>query len=224
MVPHLLVVEDDEALRGYLDEMLRSEGYVVTSVGAGQEALRSVEEHQPDLMLLDLSLPDMSGEDVCAEVKSHYPEIPVVFLTAKSSSVDQVRELRLGADDYITKPFTSDELIARLQARLRQRKKGQDPGTISGLKIDGATFQVRRGDRHIQLTPREYALLQCLMLNKGRVLTRDVILDQVWRDDQDVETRIVDVYIGYLRKKIDMGFRKKLIRSVRGFGYTLNDT
>ncbi|HZZ98308.1 MAG TPA: response regulator transcription factor [Candidatus Saccharimonadia bacterium] len=224
MVPHLLVVEDDEALRGYLDEMLRGEGYVVTSVGAGQEALRSVEEHQPDLMLLDLSLPDMSGEDVCAEVKSHYPEIPVVFLTAKSSSVDQVRELRLGADDYITKPFTSDELIARLQARLRQRKKGQDPGTISGLKIDGATFQVRRGDRHIQLTPREYALLQCLMLNKGRVLTRDVILDQVWRDDQDVETRIVDVYIGYLRKKIDMGFRKKLIRSVRGFGYTLNDT
>lgn len=224
MVSTILVVEDDNGLQKYLKELLLDNGYSVQAVGDGISALNNIKKSPPDLIVLDLGLPNMSGETVCLEIRKKFPDLKVIILTAKDGVSDIIHGLDLGADDYITKPFIADELLARIKARLRN--KGADTDSkmkISDLELDSKTLEVHRESNAIQLTPKEFKLLEYLMRNKGRILTREMILNRIWLYSPDIETRVVDVYMGYLRKKIDSGYKKKLIHSVRGFGYTIKE-
>lgn len=222
MVNTILVVEDDASLQKYLKELLLEHGYSVQTAGDGIQALNMIQKSVPDLVILDLGLPNMSGEAVCLEVRKKYPDLRVIILTAKDSVSDVVKGLDLGADDYVTKPFIADELIARVKARLRHIN-GDVKLKVDDLELDNKTLEVKRGNGLIQLTPKEFQLLQYLMNNKGRVLTREMILNRIWLYSPDIETRVVDVYMGYLRKKVDGTSKKKLIHSVRGFGYMIKD-
>lgn len=223
MVTSILIVEDDKGLQKYLKELLLDNGYAVQTAVDGIDALNMLSKSPPDLVILDLALPNMSGEAVCSEIKKKYPGLPILILTAKDSIADIVQGLNLGADDYMTKPFVADELLARIKARLRKDGMDGQRLAVSDLELDNKTLEVKRDGRLIQLTPQEFKLLQYLMTNKGRILTREMILNRVWLYSPDIETRVVDVYVGYLRKKIDSGFNQKLIRSVRGFGYMIKD-
>ena len=217
----ILVVEDDLGVQKYLKELLLDNGYSVLVASDGVQALNSIEKLTPDLVLLDLQLPNMTGEAVCMEIRKKYPEVKVIILTAKDKIEDVVNGLNLGADDYMTKPFVADELLARVKARLREQNGTDDKLEVGDLRLDNRTLEVKRGDRQIQLTPQEFKLLQYLMSNSGRILTRDMILNRVWLYSPDIESRVVDVYMGYLRKKIDSNAKNKLLRSVRGFGYMI---
>lgn len=222
VVPTIVVVEDEPSLLEYLQDILVNQRFTVHPVNKGTQAISLIEQVNPNLVLLDLSLPDISGETVCAEVKKLFPRMPIIILTAKDDTKDIVAGLGLGADDYITKPFKTEELLARIQARLRD--PSSDPVLrIGDLETNTETFEVKRADKSIPLTQTEYTLLHYLLTNKNRVLTRDMILSSVWSYTPDVESRVVDVYIGYLRKKIDKGYTNKLIHSMRGFGYSLRD-
>lgn len=223
MIYTILVVEDDKGLQKYLKELLLDNGYAVNAVGDGIGALEYFQKTVPDLMVLDLGLPTMSGETVCQEVRKKYKDLPIIILTAKDSITDIVKGLNFGADDYITKPFVADEFLARIKARLRKQGENDSILKIADLELDSRTLEVKRQGKIIQLTPQEYKLLQYLMSNKGRILTREMILSRIWLYSSDVETRVVDVYIGYLRKKVDTGFEKQLLHSVRGFGYMIKE-
>lgn len=223
MTKNILIVEDDLGLQKYLKELLLDNGYSAQSAADGIQALNSIAKLPPDLVLLDLGLPNMSGESVCMEIRKKYPELKVIILTAKDGVEDIVHGLDLGADDYVTKPFVADELLARVKARLRASNGTNDKFEVDDLVLNTRTLEVKRGEAPIQLTPQEFKLLQYLMSNKGRILTREMILNRVWLYSPDIETRVVDVYMGYLRKKIDNQFEKKLIHSVRGFGYMIKD-
>ncbi|MDQ3099258.1 MAG: response regulator transcription factor [bacterium] len=219
----LLVIEDDPSIRGFLKDLLLDNGYAVNVVSRGTEGLRSIDQTRPDLVILDLGLPDISGESVCLEIRKKYPHLRVIILSAKHNIVDVINGLQLGADDYITKPFVADEFLARINARLRYSNEENSVIKIDDLTLNLNTHDVIRNDIAIELTAQEFKLLNYMMMNKGRVLTRDMILNRLWVSSPEVETRVVDVYIGYLRKKIDLGFSKKLIRSIRGFGYMLKE-
>lgn len=223
MVNKILIVEDDTGLQQYLKELLLENEYSVQAASDGISALNTMAKYPPDLVILDLGLPNMSGETVCMEIRKKYPESPVLILTAKDSTSDIVQGLNLGADDYMTKPFVADELLARIKARLRSKNNIDQKLRVGDLELDNKTLEVKRAGKLIQLTPQEFKLLQYLMNNKGRILTRDMILNRVWLYSQDIETRVVDVYMGYLRKKVDSGFQKKLLHSVRGFGYMIKE-
>lgn len=223
MAKTILVVEDDAALQKYLKELLMSEDFAVQTAADGVQALNMIQKLPPDLVVLDLGLPNMSGESVCMEIRKKYPNLRVIILTAKDGVADIIHGLDLGADDYITKPFLADELLARIKARLRYQNGNESTLKVDDLELDNRTFEVTRSGQQIQLTPQEFKLLQYLMSNKGRILTREMILNRVWLFNPDIETRVVDVYMGYLRKKIDTGFTKKLLHSVRGFGYMIKD-
>lgn len=223
MVNKILVVEDDSGLQKYLKELLLDNQYSVQVASDGISALNTIIKLPPDLMILDLGLPNMSGESVCQEVRKKNPNLPVIILTAKDSVSDIVQGLNLGADDYITKPFVADELLARIKARLRSNGEADTKLKVGDLELDDSTLEVKRAGKLIQLTPQEFKLLEYLMRNKGRILTREMILNRVWLYSQDIETRVVDVYMGYLRKKIDGDAKKKLLNSVRGFGYMIKE-
>lgn len=223
MTNTVLVVEDDKGLQKYLKELLLDNGYNVHVVGDGIAALEYLKKSEPDIVVLDLGLPNMSGEAVCTEIRKKYADLPVVILTAKDSVSDIVQGLNLGADDYITKPFVADEFLARLNARLRKQGATDTILKIADLELNNKTLEVIRDGKRIQLTPQEFKLLQYLMNNKGRILTREMILNRIWLYSSEVETRVVDVYMGYLRKKVDQGFSKKLLHSVRGFGYVIRE-
>lgn len=224
MVSSILVVEDDVGLQKYLKELLLDNGYLAQSVVDGIEALNILKKTLPDLIILDLGLPNMSGETVCMEIRKNYPKLPIIILTAKDTISDIVQGLNLGADDYITKPFVADELLARIKARLRQSNGGADSKLkVGDLELDSQSLEVKRANQPIQLTPQEFKLLEYLMNNKGRILTREMILNRVWLYSPDIETRVVDVYMGYLRKKIDNSYKKTLLHSVRGFGYMIKE-
>lgn len=223
MAKSILVVEDDSGLQKYLKELLLGNGYGVHTASDGVQALNSISKLPPDLVILDLALPVMSGESVCMEIRKKYPDLRVIILTAKDGVADIIHGLDLGADDYITKPFLADELLARIKARLRYQNGADTILRVGELQLDNSTFEVKRDGKTIQLTPQEFKLLQYLMSNKGRILTRDMILNRVWLFSPEIETRVVDVYMGYLRKKVDAGFNKKLLHSVRGFGYMIKD-
>lgn len=223
MVKRILVVEDEADIRVFLKELLVDEGYNVQTAEDGIEALNSVKKNEPDLVVLDLGLPKMSGESVCLELRKKYPRLPIIILTGRDTTPDIIKGLQLGADDYVTKPFIADELLARVKVRLRVFNHDDEKMTVADLELDPRSFEVKRGEATIALTPQEFKLLHYLMINKGHVLTRDMILNRIWPNSPDVETRVVDVYVGYLRKKIDAEFKKKLIHSVRGFGYTVRD-
>jgi len=221
MMKTILVVEDDSGLQKYLKELLTENNYSVKIASDGIQALNSISKLPPDIVILDLGLPNMSGEAVCTEIRKKFPEVVVIILTAKDAAAEIVHGLNLGADDYMTKPFQAGELLARIKARLRHKNGEEGKLKVADLELDSETFEVKRAGKTIQLTPQEFKLLQYLMSNKGRILTREMVLNRVWLYSNDVETRVVDVYIGYLRKKIDAGFSKKLIHSIRGFGYMI---
>lgn len=223
MVYKILIVEDDKDLQESLKELFVEAGYFVTTASDGVEALRLVNSKEFDLVVLDLGLPVMSGESVCMEIRKKYPDLRIIILTARDTTPNIIEGLNLGADDYVTKPFVVDELLARVKARLRFREGGETRLKVADLELDTKTYEVERRGKSISLTPQEFKLLQYLMVNKGRVLTRDSILNKVWIYSQDVDTRVVDVYMGYLRKKIDAAYSKKLLHSVRGFGYVIKE-
>lgn len=223
MIYTVLIVEDDEGIRTYLKELLLDNGYNVVTAADGITGLNIIKKSQPDLVLLDLGLPDMSGESICSHIHKEFPELRVIILTAKDSANDIVQGLSLGADDYLTKPFVPDVLLARIKARFRRQSGDNAKLIVDDLELDTKTLEVTRDNKKINLTPQELKLLQYMMQNKGRILTRDMILNRLWLSAIDIETRIVDVYVGYLRKKIDTGFKKRLIQSVRGFGYMIKE-
>jgi len=223
MNPYILVVEDDLEFQNYLAQILTENRYRVKCASKGIQALEMVEDNPPDLVLLDLELPDMQGEGVCQEIIKNYPGLPVVMLTAKSSLTEKVNGLNLGADDYITKPFIPEEFLARVKARLKSKMNHQPVLSVGDLELDTQKIEVRRGNKKITLSPQEFKLLEYLIQNKGIVLSREMILNRIWSGALDVETRVVDVYIGYLRKKIDSNYTQKLIHSTRGFGYSIQE-
>lgn len=223
MPEKILIVEDDIDLLGVLKDLLKDGGYIVEDAQTGSEAIRKVETSSLDLVLLDLGLPDITGESVLAQIRKMNPELPVVILTAKSKAFEIAQGLNLGADDYLAKPFAAEELIARIKARLRNTNI---KGTIleaQDLSLNLDTREVKRGDKDIKLTKTEFELLECLMKNKGKVMTREVLLNHVWQYSLEIESRVVDVYVGYLRKKINNGVSPKLIKNIRGVGYLLKE-
>lgn len=223
MVNKVLIVEDDPGLQKYLKELFVENEFSVQTASDGVLALNAINKIPPDVVILDLGLPNMSGESVVSEVRKKTPNLPVIILTARDAVSDIVSGLNLGADDYMTKPFVADELLARVRARLRRDGGESSTLKIADLELDEKSFEVKRAGKLIQLTPQEFKLLEYLMRNKGRVLTREMILNRVWLYSQDIETRVVDVYMGYLRKKIDNGSPKKLLHSIRGFGYMIKE-
>jgi DNA-binding response OmpR family regulator len=218
----ILVVEDDQGIQDFLKDFLLDNGFSVRTASDGAEALKQFEEIEPDLVILDLGLPNMSGETVCATIKKKNPSLPIIILTARDSSASVIQGFNLGADDYITKPFIADELLARIHARLKNQN-GEATLAVDDLILNRSTLDVTRSEKPIHLTPKEFKLLEYLMTNKGRILTREMILNRVWLYAPNVETRVVDVYIGYLKKKVDEGAKNPLIKSVRGFGYTIKE-
>ena len=219
MVHKILIVEDDKFIREYLEGALKEASYSIQSTGDGAVALKMVKDSKPDLVILDLGIESIAGETVCEEIKKMYPSLPVIILTAKNTSTEVVHGFDLGADDYMSKPFEIDELLARIRTRLKQ--KGTSLLEIDDLVLDTSAYEVKRDGKPISLTAKEFKLLEYLIINKGAVLSRETILDHIWMYSPDIETRVVDVYIGYLRKKVDEGYANKLIKSVRGFGYTI---
>lgn len=219
----ILVIEDDAGLQNYLKDLLLENDFIVHTAADGVIALHALKKSEPDLVVLDLGLPNLSGETVCLEIRKKHPKLPIVILTAKDAIADKVRGLNLGADDYITKPFVAEEFIARIKARLRKTETGDEILQVDDLELNTKSLEVKRGEKALQLTPKEFHLLQYLMSNKGRILTREMILNRIWLSSPDIETRVVDVYMGYLRKKVDTDFEKQLIQSVRGFGYTIKE-
>jgi len=223
MLHTVMIIEDDAEVRKYLKQLILDDGYSVVDVADGIKAMDLIERRQPDIVILDLGLPHVSGESVCSDIRRKYPDIPVIILTGKSEVSDIVRGFNLGADDYITKPFKGEELLARIKARLRPLSNGSSILKVADLELNTKTFSVKRGDRNIQLSHKEYELLQYLMLNGGRILTREMILQRVWLTADYIEPRVVDVYIGYLRKKVDFEGEEPLLHTVRGFGYLIKE-
>lgn len=216
----IVLIEDSADIREYATSILADAGYSVYSAESGASGLNMVRDINPNLVLLDLKLPDIQGESICKDIKNEFPEIPIIMLTAKDTPDDMARGLNIGADDYIPKPFTPEVLIARVKARLRDQAPDQVM-TLADLKMNTKTHEVTRGKKLIQLSPQEFKLLHYFMSNPNSVLTRDMILVRIWGNTPDIQTRVVDVYVGYLRKKIDKDFDQDLIHSVRGFGYML---
>lgn len=222
VIPTIVVVEDDQDLSTYLQQLLTNKRYTVFPATTGAQALQLIMEVHPSLVLLDLTLPDIRGEVVCQEIKKLIPKLPIIMVTGKDEKKDVIAGFSAGADDYVTKPFDSDELLARVQARLKE-PEAQSTLTFADLTINTDTMEVTRAGRKIELTHTEYSLLHYFAVNPNRVLTREMILSNVWAFTPDIQTRVVDVYIGYLRKKIDSNSKHKLIHSVRGFGYILKE-
>jgi two-component system OmpR family response regulator len=219
----ILVVDDEESITQLVSTALRYEGFEVQTAGTGKAALREVEAFRPDLVLLDVMLPDLDGFEVQRRLPGTPDRLPVVFLTARRETEDRVRGLTIGADDYVTKPFSLEELIARVRAVLRRTRgdRGADRRvTYADLELDEDTYEVRRAGTLIELTPTEFNLLRYLMTNAGRVLSKPQILDHVWNYDFGGDANVVETYISYLRRKLD-SLGPPLIQTVRGVGYSL---
>ena len=226
MIPRILVVEDEDALSTLLQYNLEKEGYAVTIADDGEEALVSIDERQPDLVVLDWMLPKVSGIEVCRRLRgrSETRNIPIVMLTARGEESDRVRGLDTGADDYLTKPFSMVELAARIRAVLRRIRPGlaDDKLRHGDLTVDRVAHRVRRAEREVHLGPTEFRLLDYLMQHPGRVFSREQLLDAVWGSDVYVEARTVDVHIGRLRKALNGAEEFDPIRTVRSAGYALD--
>ena len=218
----ILVVEDDKAVASFVKRGLESEQYAVDAAADGEEAQALIEAAGFDLIILDLVLPKVDGLDVLKYIRIRKPSPPVLILSGRARVEDRVKGLDLGADDYLTKPFSFSELSARVRALLRRSPNSFDIILrVGDLELDRAERLVRRASRRIELTPREFALLEYLMRNAGRPVTRAMIIEHVWNFSFDTMTNVVDVYINYLRKKVDQGFEQKLIHTVRNVGYEL---
>jgi heavy metal response regulator len=218
----LLVVEDETKLARFIQQGLEEEGYAVDLAADGNMGLAMALERLHDLLILDIHLPGMDGLRVLQELRQARVQIPVLLLTVRATIEDKVLGLDAGADDYLTKPFAFRELVARVRALLRRGAEVSAPILqVADLTLDPARRVVRRGDESIMLTPREFALLDYFMRNPGRVLTRTMIAEHVWDYTFDLTTNVIDVYVQYLRKKIDADRQPKLLHTVRGVGYVL---
>lgn len=226
MDPNVLVVEDDADIAALLYYNLTKEGYGVTMAADGEEALLLVDERAPDLILLDWMLPKVSGIEVCRRVrtKSNCANVPIIMLTARADQAERVRGLDIGADDYVVKPFDIGEVLARIRAVLRRIRPGlaEDQISVSDVTLDRAAHRVRRDGKEVHLGPTEFRLLEYLMLNPGRVFSREQLLDSVWGSDVYVEARTVDVHVGRLRKALNEKGQIDPIRTVRSAGYAFD--
>jgi two-component system, OmpR family, response regulator len=219
----LLVVDDEPNIVDVISMALRYPGFEVASAGTGTDALAQVKAFRPHLMVLDVMLPDMEGFDVAERLGSQRADVPIIFLTARDSTEDKLRGLTTGGDDYVTKPFSLEELVARIRVVLRRSGAAAPESarlTFEDLELDEDTMEVTRAGDPVDLTATEYRLLRYLMLNPRRVMTRAQLLDHVWDYDFGGDGRVLETYISYLRKKIDEG-RDPLIQTVRGVGYAL---
>ena len=220
----ILVVEDDLPLCSFLRKGLESEHYAVDTANDGEQARFMLRETDYDLAVLDLNLPKMDGLEVLQYIRPLKPSLPVILLTARSRVEDRVLGLDSGADDYLVKPFSFTELSARVRAILRRgRTSAESVLKVGDLALDRVERRVQRAGKKIELTSKEFALLEYLMRNAGRRITRSMIVEHVWNIGFDTATNVVDVYINYLRKKVDEGFTPKLIHTVRGVGYELRE-
>ncbi|GAA4547257.1 response regulator transcription factor [Pseudonocardia xishanensis] len=228
----ILVVDDDRAVRESLRRSLAFNGYQVDLAGDGYAALEAVDAQRPDAMILDVMMPRLDGLEVCRRMRAAGDELPILVLTARDAVSDRVSGLDAGADDYLPKPFALEELLARLRALLRRRSlddiaaaAGHTPTlSFADLSLDPDTRDVRRGERPISLTRTEFSLLELLLQNPRRVLTRSTILEQVWGYDFPTTGNALEVYIGYLRRKTEAEGEPRLIHTVRGVGYVLRET
>lgn len=218
----ILIVEDDRSIARLVELYLEQRSFVVRCTYNGHAALKAAVEFEPTVIILDIMLPGLDGVGVLKELRRRGNTVPVIMLTARDTPMDKIHSLDLGADDYITKPFDMGELLARLRALVR-RVDGEDVLQIADLKINDATREVWRGARRIDLTAREFDLLKFLARHPRQVLSRDLLRSRVWGQNSAIGTNIVDVYIGYLRKKIDAGEEVQHIKTIWGVGYTLKD-
>ncbi len=219
----ILVVEDDAPLSSFIRKGLEAEHYAVDVAADGEQARALVMEVNYDLLILDLNLPKLDGLSLLAEVRPELPNLPVLVLTARSRVEDKVRSLDSGADDCLIKPFSFTELSARVRALLRRGRPVADTVLVVGdLSLNRVERKVERAGRAIELTSKEFALLEYLMRNSGRRVTRSMIIEHVWNLSFDTTTNVVDVYINYIRKKVDEGFGSRLIHTIRGVGYELS--
>jgi two-component system, OmpR family, response regulator MprA len=223
----ILVVDDERAVRESLRRALELEGYEIDLAADGQEALQLLETNgdaQPDAVILDVLMPGVDGLEVCRRLRRSGNRVPVLMLTARDEIENRVAGLDAGADDYVTKPFALEELVARVRALLRRVSPGDDELLRFGdLELDPGTREVRRGGDPIELTRTEFALLELFMTNPRQVLTRSIIFERVWGYDFGFASNSLDVYIGYLRRKTEAGGKTRLIQTVRGVGYALRE-
>jgi two-component system response regulator MprA len=224
MREHILIIEDDEGILQVLQRGLSYEGYSVETALDGRDGLVRARLRPPSLVILDWMLPGLDGLEVCQRLRAA-GNVPILMLTAKDTVADRVEGLDAGADDYLVKPFEFDELLARIRALLRRAKPEGAPETLAfaDLRLDTGTHQVFRGEREIELTAKEFELLELFLRHPRQVLTRDVIYDRVWGYDFGGESNIIEVYVRYLRQKTEAGEEPRLIHTVRGVGYVLRE-
>lgn len=221
-LPSVLVVDDDEAIRTALERALNLEGFVVSAVDGGRAALEAVAADQPDLLVLDVVMPDVDGVAVARTLRDQGRELPILILSALDEVDDRVAGLQAGADDYLVKPFAVDELVARLRALLRRRREPVSvPLRVGDVVVDPARHVARRGERDLELTRREFELLETFARYAGIVLSRQQLLSQVWGYDFAVDGNVVDVFVGYLRRKLEAQGEPRILRTVRGVGFVL---
>ncbi|MCI3243202.1 response regulator transcription factor [Streptomyces spinosisporus] len=219
----VLVVDDDPAIRRSLERGLRLSGFKVRTAEGGHEALAAIGQAPPDVLVLDVSMPEMSGIEVCERLRGDGQDLPVLMLSALDETSDRIAGLQAGGDDYLVKPFALQELVLRLRALLRRRPPAGEVLRVAGLVIDPAARTAERDGRPLELTRREFELLEVLARNTGLVLTRDQLLERVWGYDFDVRTDAVDTFVSYLRRKLEAGGRPRLVHTVRGVGFVLRD-
>jgi heavy metal response regulator len=220
----LLLIEDEEKVSRFIVKGLTAERFAVDVAAEGDKGLELAQAYSYDLIILDLMLPRLSGTEILRLVRRQNEHVPVLVLTARDAINDKVRHFEIGADDYLTKPFAFAELLVRVKALLRRGAISRaNTLRVADLEIDRLSQQVRRGGQRIELTGKEYSLLEYLMTNAGRVLSRTMIIEHVWDQSFDGATNIVDVYVRHLRNKIDESFEGKLIRTVRGVGYVIGE-
>ena len=224
MKAHMLLVDDDRHITEILRRALAYEGYTVDVAHRGDEALQKAIERPPDLVVLDLMLPSMDGLEVCRRLRASGNQVPILMLTAKDSIPDRVAGLDLGADDYLVKPMELEELLARVRALLRRRNPEQtEVLRFADLQLDTGTRLAHRGAREVALSTTEYELLQLFLRRPRQVLTRDIIMERVWGYDFEGESNVLEVYVGYLRSKLEAGGEPRLLHTVRGAGYVLRE-
>jgi two-component system response regulator MprA len=221
----IVIAEDDRAVRQSLERTLRLEGFTVTATRTGAEAVNSCLTAPPDLVILDVMMPDVDGLSACRALRSRDAELPILMLTARHEVGDRVAGLEAGADDYLVKPYASAELIARVRALLRRSSVSgsKDILQVADLKLDPAARLAWRGDRQLTLTKTEFDLLELLMWNAGIVLSRETLYERIWGYDFETSSRSLDVYIGYLRAKLEADGEARLVQTVRGVGFVVRE-